>query len=106
MVLFLFVIMLLNLRKDEFGPEKHPLQRWTARLFAIIMVLELILIIARGFMHGARPEQTAANFGDVQSVAVTLFTRYVLPFEMTSILLIVAIIGAIVLAQKRSGEGK
>jgi len=104
MVLFLFVIMLLNLRRDEFGPEKHPLHRWVTRLFAIVLVAELVIIIIRGFVREGKAD-IAAQFGSVEQVGTALFTKYVFPFELTSILLIVAIIGAVVLA-KRKAEGE
>jgi NADH-quinone oxidoreductase subunit J len=104
LVLFLFVIMLLNLRRDEFGPEKHPIQRWMTRVFAIILVAELVIVVARGILQKPSAYATFEQFGNVENVAATLFTKYVFPFELTSILLIVAILGAVVLAKKRAGE--
>jgi NADH-quinone oxidoreductase subunit J len=107
MVLFLFVIMLLNLRRDEFGPEKHPTQKWITRIFGVVLLVELVLVIFRGYF-GDRPDVPSAavnGFGSVEQVATTLFTKYVFAFELTSILLIVAIIGAVVLARKRT-EGE
>ncbi len=103
MVLFLFVIMLLNLRRDEFGPEKHPIHRWFIRVFSAVLVAELIILVVRGFTAGDRGE-VAAQFGSVEQVGAALFTKYVFPFELTSILLIVAIIGAVVLGKKRNRE--
>ncbi|NIP42379.1 MAG: NADH-quinone oxidoreductase subunit J [candidate division Zixibacteria bacterium] len=104
MVLFLFVIMLLNLRRDDFGPEKHPIQGWLTRIFGIVLVAELIIVIARGVSQSESVERAGTEFGNVEQVATTLFTKYVFPFELTSILLIVAIIGAVVLGKRRQGE--
>jgi NADH-quinone oxidoreductase subunit J len=104
MVLFLFVIMLLNLRRDDFGPEKHPLQSWLTRIFGIVLVAELIIMISRGVGQSESMDRAGAQFGNVEQVATTLFTKYVFPFELTSILLIVAIIGAVVLGKRRAGE--
>jgi NADH-quinone oxidoreductase subunit J len=104
MVLFLFVIMLLNLRHDDFGPEKHPLQGWVTRIFGIVLAAELILIISRGVGRSESMKSAGAQFGNVEQVATTLFTKYIFPFELTSILLIVAIIGAVVLGKRRSEE--
>jgi NADH-quinone oxidoreductase subunit J len=103
MVLFLFVIMLLNLRRDEFGPEKHPIHRWLIRIFSVVLVAELIILVARGITAG-RGGEVAAQFGSVEQVGSALFTKYVFPFELTSILLIVAIIGAVVLGKRRNRE--
>jgi len=103
MVLFLFVIMLLNLRRDEFGPEKHPLHRWFVRVFAVVLAAELVILIVRGFTASGGGE-VATQFGSVEHVGAALFTKYIFPFELTSILLIVAIIGAVVLGKKRNRE--
>lgn len=104
MVLFLFVIMLLNLRKDEFGPETHKNQRWLTRIFGAVMLIELAIIIGRGFAAGSEPVRTASDFGTVERIAVALFTDYLFPFELTSVLLIAALVGAVVLARKRVGD--
>lgn len=104
LVLFLFVIMLLNLRRDEFGPEKHPIQSWTMRVFALILAAELIIVVTRGISQSPKTYASFESFGNVENVAATLFTKYVFPFELTSILLIAAIIGAVVLAKKRTEE--
>ena len=89
---------------DEFGPEKHPIQRWMTRVFAIVLLVELVIVVARGILQEPSAYATFAEFGNVENVAATLFTKYVFPFELTSILLIVAILGAVVLAKKRAGE--
>jgi len=101
LVLFLFVIMLLNLRRDEFGPDRHRFQHWVTRLFAVILTVEFIIVIIRGLTPtaGGRAD---VNFGNVEQVATLLFTKYVFPFELTSLLLITAIIGAVVLGKRRT----
>ena len=103
MVLFLFVIMLLNLRRDEFGSVKNPLQNWFGRVFAIVLVIELVVIVARGFVFKEVPS-AMEEFGTVEQVGTLLFTKYLFPFELTSILLLVAMIGAVVLAKRRGEE--
>lgn len=104
MVLFLFVIMLLNLRKDEFGPETHLKQRWLTRIFAVVMLVELAIIIGRGFAGSTSTVATGSDFGTIEQIAVVLFTEYLFPFELTSVLLIAALVGAVVLARKRVSE--
>jgi NADH-quinone oxidoreductase subunit J len=99
MVLFLFVIALL-------GPSRAlprgrlRLQGWLATVFVV-----LLLVVMWGTLAATQyrqPEKSDMSFfGTVQAVAVGLFTNYLYPFELTSILLLVAAIGAIYLSRKR-----
>lgn len=103
MVLFLFVIMLLNLRRDEFGPEKRKAQRFFGILFVFLLLIGIATVIEWG-MSGSEPVQTVSAStapAGVEPLAQLLFTKYLLPFELASILLLVAIIGAIVMAKRR-----
>lgn len=102
MVLFLFVIMLLNL-----GDEKQFRLRWTnwktvgAGLAAAVLVqIAAAVLLAESDSPNALAVNSA-HIGTVESVGEVLFTKYVFPFEVTGILLLVAIVGAIVLAKKR-----
>jgi NADH-quinone oxidoreductase subunit J len=100
MVLFLFVIMLLNLQSDD--PERGR-PRFALRALAWagggILAVELALL-TRGAPVGT-PGAAPAGYGGAQAVAKSLFTDFLLPFELTSILLLVAVVGAVVLAQKQ-----
>jgi NADH-quinone oxidoreductase subunit J len=100
MVLFLFIIMLLNLRKDEFCGDRHPFQKYAAVALAALLAFELVIVALR---DGSRSPSVSLpeNFGSVESIGEILFTKYLLPFEATSILLMAAILGAVVLAKKR-----
>ena len=103
MVLFLFVIMLLNLRRDEFGPEKRKAQRFFAILFVFLLLIGIATIIevgVFGFKSTEVVSEATAPAG-VEPLAQLLFTKYLLPFELASILLLVAIVGAIVMAKRR-----
>ncbi len=101
MVLFLFIIMLLNLRKDEFGKDHLSFHRWVSFIFAGILAAELILIVVNKTQQAPDVAARPADFGSVASIGELLFTKYLLPFEATSMLLMAAIIGAVVLAKKR-----
>ena len=97
-VLILFVIMMLNLRTDALQREGR-LSEW-----GIFAIIGLFLVIEIG---NALSPQTSAPlpaapdaFGTLQNVGAKLFDVYVLPFELTSILLLVAIIGAVGLARR------
>ncbi len=102
MVLFLFVIMLLNLGKEKFV-VRHILQKVFGVLFGISLLALIGLVFRSVLLEGNKgtfsPEKVAA-LGNTEIVARLLFTDFLLPFEITSILLLVAMIGAIVLAKK------
>lgn len=102
MVLFLFVIMLLG--AEKLGPQQAiPWQRPTAALLGIILLSELGYILLTGL--GTLPPESSdisTAYGSPLAVGAELFTSYLLPFEITSVLLLVAIIGAIVLTKTKS----
>ncbi|MBI5167711.1 MAG: NADH-quinone oxidoreductase subunit J [candidate division NC10 bacterium] len=104
MVLFLFVIMLLDLRKEEQRAVKGGYQLLIGLLLAAILLGELGLVFGGGVLKGVpgefSPEKVSA-LGNTQVVGRLLFTDFLLPFELTSVILLVAIVGAIVLAKRR-----
>jgi len=104
MVLFLFVIMLLGVDRDLPVIERLPFQRPAAVVLAVAVALEVFLAVraAMGFSRLAPNGFAAANRGgNPQALGVILFRSYFLPFEVMSILLIVAAVAAVVLAQHR-----
>ena len=101
MILFIFVIMLLNLRKNEFGPEKRKLQRFFAIVFSFLLLVELIMVVKYAlFGKAGESVQVADDFGSASSLGQLLFSTYLFPFEITSILLLIAMIGALFLARR------
>ena len=110
MVLFLFVVMLLNAhREDEVDVGARPLggPLRAGAVLAAVLVAELIwaLVRAGGARDGALAAGAGADPAALQSVRTlgnVLFTEYSLAFEVTSILIIVAMIGAVVLAKRES----
>ena len=99
MVLFLFVIMLLGAERAQ-QAQSIPWQRPLAITLAIILLLEagFILLGQRGVVPLVTSE-LPAGFGSPAQVGTELFQNYLLPFEVTSVLLLVAMIGAIVLTK-------
>jgi NADH-quinone oxidoreductase subunit J len=97
-VLFLFVIMLLNLQQEprSFAPTPMLGAAAVAGLLFAGMVAAAVLR-APDFTGHAVDE----TFGTTEPIAAQLFTAYLLPFELTSVLLLVAIIGAVVIGRKR-----
>lgn len=106
MVVFLFVIMLLNLGRGGPSDVKGPLGLGVGAALAVLLFLEL-----RVLAHAAPSEvirlppgamaRAAAEQGMVPTVARPLFDAYLVPFEITSILLLAAIVGAVVLAKPK-----
>jgi len=110
MVLFLFVVMLLNAhREDEVDvgarPVRGPLRAGAALAVVLMAELAWALVRAGGTRDGALSAGAGAEPAALQSVRTlgnVLFTEYSLAFEVTSILIIVAMIGAVVLAKRES----
>jgi NADH-quinone oxidoreductase subunit J len=105
MVLFLFVIMLLGVDRGEDRRERLFGQRWLAAVLGAGFVIELFVALRAsiGFATKAPPGFDAVNEGgNAQALAKVLFTSYFFPFEVTSILLIVSAIAAMVLAQRKA----
>jgi len=103
MVLFLFVIMLLG---TELLPTSNvlPWQTPVAVGLALLLAAEAAyLLFVRGATPGVIP-QPIESFGSPQEVGQALFTQYLLPFEITSVLLLVAMVGAIVLTRREKGS--
>ncbi len=98
MVLFLFVIMLLNLQSDTQPTPRRGLGR-AAIIGGVILVAELGLLLQRSSSERAE-SSLPENFGTVEALGSQLFTTYLLPFEITGILLLVAVVGAVVLAKR------
>jgi NADH-quinone oxidoreductase subunit J len=101
LVLFLFVIMLLNLRREEFGKDARLRFKPLAIAFAVVMLFETVVVIHSSEMLKRPAAQLPSAFGSVHAVGLELFTKYLYPFELTSVLLIVAVLGAVVMAKKR-----
>ena len=105
MVLFIFVIMLLNA-----GGESKFRGSWFAKIAGIPLLAVLLMLIAyylgqqypnAELVHFGGMRDAAGNsIGSAQNLGTLIFTSYLLPFEVTSVLILIAIIGAIVLARK------
>ena len=107
MVLFLFVVMLLNLRGERFEGEKRGFGWATKFLIPVLLFFEIVTIIKQMVFPSEIVYKAASNFGSVEMVASKLFREYLFPFELTSVLLLVAIVAAVVAAKKeRKDEGE
>ncbi len=105
MVLFLFVIMYLNLGRDIESGVTIALRRGLGWILGAVLLAEGALLLSRGLVPGpaapVAPAAAAAGAGNTQQVGLLLYSRYLFPFEITSVLLLVAMIGAVVIARGR-----
>lgn len=109
LVLMLFFLMLVDPQNLPERGTSHPIQRIVGPLLGIILFLEVAAAIANramtGFLGNASPENIAFVGGNTQAIGHLLFTQYLLPFEVISLVLAVGVVGAIVLAlPERLGE--
>ena len=106
MTLFLFVIMLIGVDRAESLEERLPFQRQVGIGLGIVFLVLIALIGGNAWITA--PKAEAAPNGTVENIADLLFTEWLLPFEVTTLLLIIASIGAVALAQfgprRRGGE--
>jgi NADH-quinone oxidoreductase subunit J len=103
LVLFLFVIMLLNLKKEE-TVKKYQAQWPVGAGIGVILLVFLISIVGKITVLPALGKYSIDAVqaeGHIMIIGKVLYTKYLLPFEIASIILLVAIIGAVVLAKKR-----
>src|SRR5437764_7556080 len=100
MVLFLFVIMLLNLQHRE-EPATRPVQQFLGYAGSATFGIALVYYIAK---YAVLSAPSTPFLSDARRIGVTLFQAYVFPFEAVSILLLAAIVGALVLSGRATGQ--
>jgi NADH-quinone oxidoreductase subunit J len=101
MVLFLFIIMLLDLR-TEVRRKISPLAYATGAVIALLFTAELLFVLKRfGPGHSPLPALPAgANLDDVRAIGTTLFSTHNLPFQVVGVLILVATIGVVILSKR------
>lgn len=100
MVLFLFVIMLMNLNADV-EPQKSRLVQFAAVISGGILLMVLLAALRGTTLN--RLDESASGIGLIANLGQELFTKYLLPFEVSSVLFLSAMIGAIVIGKKDDG---
>ncbi len=98
MVLFLFVVMLMNLNADT-----EPVKNYRLQLIGVISGGSLLLVILSALMKMESHQQVQMKIGDaglISNLGKVLFTNYVLPFEISSVLFLSAMIGAVIIGTK------
>lgn len=101
MVLFLFVIMLLNLQDEKKLSEQFSYKKISSVLIAILMFCLLGYTVYYGFMGKFQESPEAVQIGTVENLGKELIINYSFPFEIAAFLLLAAVVGAVVLAKKK-----
>jgi NADH-quinone oxidoreductase subunit J len=107
MVLFLFVVMLLNAPHEEthYDEQVHPLMRPGPMRFGAVLALGLVVELIWALKRGAESGRFAGGaVSSVSAIGRLLFTEYAFAFEVTSILIIVAMVGAVLLARREGAR--
>ena len=99
MVLFLFVIWLLNLQSEVRTQPGHLGLKLCAALGAAILAGELFTFLGSA-PSAVRPDNVLAGYGSIDSLAAMLFSDYLISFEVTSVLLLAAVVGAVAIARR------
>ena len=102
MVLIVFVIMLLNVRSESGRRTKHAL--FIGSVTGLVLLVESWYLLWKSSLTGAKGSVDSAmiiNSGHTELIGKSMFTDFLLPFEITSILLLVAIVGAVILSKKK-----
>jgi len=109
MVLFVFVIMLINLRTFEQEEQTHRRQKWVALILSVLVLAEFVIILAgitfTSVRGGVTPEAMDAAGGGTKVFGEALFNDMLLPFEVASVVLLVAMVGAIILVKREKTAG-
>jgi len=100
MVLFLFVIMLINVGKEIAATSIMVKAKVLPFVLVVLFSLNIILLILWR-NEGLHQSNTISSVGSITAIGQALFTKYLLPFEIASLLLLVALIGTVYLAKKR-----
>jgi NADH-quinone oxidoreductase subunit J len=107
MVLFVFAIMVLIPGKEETGSDPLRRQRLLALPLGALLLFEIGLILQSGGFGGARPAAPSAGppagAGGIEAVGRLLLGDYLFPFEVTSVLLLAALVGVLALAKRKAG---
>ena len=99
MVLFLFVIMLMNLNADT-EPKKNRWLKMAGIVAGGCLLLVLVAALKNAEIRGLQTQFNEGNIGLIQNLGQLLFTEYVVPFEISSILFLSAMVGAVVIGKK------
>lgn len=100
MVLFLFVVMLMNLNSASEPPKNNRLKIAGAIAGGCLMLLMIDIVVSTSEIKGAQTLVKTGNIGLIKNLGMVLFNEYAIPFELTSVLFLSAMVGAVVIGKK------
>ncbi len=104
LILYLFVVMLLNVDRESTAARGNRFWPWMAA-FGILIAVEVVALISRGTFPAEAGQSMRFPAGNgVGQLGELLFQKYLVPFEVASIILLVGLVGAVMLAKKRSNQ--
>jgi len=103
MMLIIFVIMMLDLKRETMFKTRITRTKIVGVIVSLVFMLLLMLMMGLNGIKGKAG--TLASIGDAKTIGSLLFTHYLLPFEVASILLLAAMVGAVMLSKKKTMEG-
>jgi len=104
MILVIFVIMMLDLKKEEQLKWKVTKTKTVGVIISVLFMLMLILVMGLNAVKGK--VGNLSSIGDARTIGSLLFTRFLLPFEVASVLLLAAMVGAVMLSKKKTFRGE
>ena len=97
LILYLFVVMLLNVDRESTSNRANKYWPWIS-LFGLVILGEIALLVMRGSFP--RELEQSMHETNVRELGISLYTKYLVPFEIASVILLVGLIGAVMLAKK------
>ena len=104
MVLFLFVVMLMNLNAESEPPQKNRLVAYSGTIAGCCILLVLVAALKETAVSTQMVQMGSGDIGLIKNLGMALFTDYVFPFEISSVLFLSAMIGAVVISKKEAPE--
>jgi NADH-quinone oxidoreductase subunit J len=103
LILYLFVVMLLNVDRESTAARANRFWPWMAA-FGVLIACEVVLLISRSTfpMENGQPMMLAG--AGVKELGMVLYRNYLVPFEIASVILLVGLVGAVMLAKKKAKE--
>src|SRR5512139_2469685 len=103
LILYLFVVMLLSVDREVKAARANRFWPWLMG-FGLIIAGEIALLVLRGSFPADRGQAVKTAGAGVKELGVELYTKYLVPFEIASVILLVGLVGAVMLAKKRTTE--
>jgi NADH-quinone oxidoreductase subunit J len=103
LILYLFVVMLLNVDKESSAARANRFWPWMIA-FGLLLAGEIMLLISRGVFPAEAGQSMSLAGTGVKELGIVLYQKYLIPFEIASVILLVGLVGAVMLAKKKTSD--